>query len=72
MECLTSLSGCELVTLAAILAVSISQNLSSDEAGILGNFFTSLGDNLNTISSAKLSTQSCTNSPDETNTQKES
>lgn len=57
MECFNNLSGCELVTLAAILAVSISQNLSSDEAGLLGNFFSSLGDNLSTISATMSSSQ---------------
>ena len=43
---LTGLSGCELVAVAGIIAVAISNNLSSDEAATLGAFFTVLGDNL--------------------------
>lgn len=34
-----NLSGCELVSLAAILSVSIAKDLTSDETDILGNFF---------------------------------
>lgn len=49
MDCLNNLSGCELVTLAALIAIYFSQNLSSDEASTLGNFFSALGDNLSTI-----------------------
>lgn len=48
-----NLSGCELVSLAAILAVSISKDLSSDETDILGNFFSALGSNLSTIAAAQ-------------------
>lgn len=57
MDCLNNLSGCELVSLAAILAVTISQNISSDEADILGNFFSSLGSNLSTIALTMPDTQ---------------
>ena len=47
---LNNLNGCEIVTLANIIAITISQNLSSDELAILGGFFTIIGDNLSTIS----------------------
>ena len=46
---LNSLNGCELVSVAAILAVYISQGLSPDEIDTLGNFFAALGSNLSTI-----------------------
>lgn len=46
------LSGCELVGLASILSIYISQGLNTDEIEILGNFFSALGENLSTISSA--------------------
>ena len=49
---LSSLSGCELVALAALLSVVISQNLSCDEVDVLGNFFSALGSNLSTIASS--------------------
>lgn len=50
MSCfLETLSGCELVAFAALIAVSISQNLNADEINILGNFLSALGSNLSTI-----------------------
>lgn len=49
---LCGLSGCELVALAGLLAVAISNNLSCDETTVLGTFFTALGDNLSLISSS--------------------
>ena len=52
MSCLNNLSGCELVTLANIIAVSLSQNLDSDETAILGSFFTIIGDSLAALSLA--------------------
>lgn len=48
-----NLSGCELVSLAAILAVSIAKDLTSDETDILGNFFSALGSNLSTIAATQ-------------------
>lgn len=36
---LSTLSGCELVALAGLLSVAISNNLSNDEIDTLGNFF---------------------------------
>lgn len=50
MACLDKFSGCELVSIAGILAINISNGLTSDEIGTLGNFFSALGDNLNIIS----------------------
>lgn len=47
---LNNLSGCEIVTLANIIAVSISQNLTSEEMALLAGFFTIIGDSLATIS----------------------
>lgn len=44
-----SLSGCELVALASLLSVAISKDLSNDEIGSLGNFFSAIGSNLSTI-----------------------
>lgn len=58
MDCLNNLSGCELVSISAILAVSISQNLSPDETDTLGNFFSALGSNLSTIAAANSDTKS--------------
>lgn len=54
-----NLSGCELVVLAAVLSVSISKDLSPDEIDILGNFFSALGSNLSTISSAQPDDSDC-------------
>ncbi len=56
MSCLSELSGYELVTLAALLAVYISNGLSSDEIDTLGNFFSALGENLSTIGGAMCET----------------
>lgn len=50
MDCLNNMNGCELITLANMIAISLSQNLSSSEIARLGSFFTVLGDNLSTIS----------------------
>lgn len=47
------LSGCELVALASILAITISNDLESNEIDTLGNFFSALGSNLSTIATAK-------------------
>ena len=49
---LNNLSGCELVAVAGIIAVAISNNLTCDEVSTLGSFFTVLGDNLALIGSA--------------------
>lgn len=48
---LNNLSGCEIVTLANIIAITISQNLTAEEIALLAGFFTIIGDSLATISS---------------------
>ena len=52
--CLNNLSGCELVSLASIIAIYISNGLSPNEIDTLGNFFSALGSNLSTIASAEI------------------
>ncbi len=49
---LDDLDSCQLVAFAAILAIYISQGLSSEQIGTLGDFFSALGDNLSLISSS--------------------
>lgn len=56
---LNNLSGCEIVTLANIIAIGLSQNLTSDELAILGGFFTIIGDSLSTLAAA--SSNNCSN-----------
>lgn len=50
--CLNDLSGCELVSLASLIAISISKNFSNEEIGILAGLFTSIGDNLALLANA--------------------
>lgn len=47
---LNNLSGCEIVAIANIIAIAISQNLTSNELAILAGFFTIIGDSLATLS----------------------
>lgn len=47
------LSGCELVSLAAILSITIAKDFTADETDTLGNFFSALGSNLSTIASSQ-------------------
>lgn len=47
---LNNLSGCEIVTLANIIAISLSQNLSSEEMSVLSGFLVIVGDSLATLS----------------------
>lgn len=49
---LNDLSGAELVLLSSVLAILISENLDNDDINTLGNFLSSLGQNLTTIASA--------------------
>lgn len=49
MSCLSNLSGCELITLANVLAIQLSQGLNAADIAILGGFLNSLGDNLAVI-----------------------
>ena len=55
--CLDNLSGCELVALSSTLAISLSNELSSDELATLGSFLTTLGDNLSLLA---LQSSNCT------------
>lgn len=55
MNSFFDLSGTELVALASILSIYISQGLLSDELATLAGFFTALGDNLAILAS----TNSC-------------
>lgn len=48
---ITKLNPCELIALASSLAISIGQQISPEEAGILSDFFSALGDNLGIFSS---------------------
>ncbi len=50
MSCLSELNGCELVTLANIIAIWLSQSFTSDELVALSGFFTIIGDSLATLS----------------------
>ena len=56
---LNNLSGCEIVALANIIAVTISQNLTSEETALLAGFFTIIGDSLATISLTNTNNNSC-------------
>lgn len=49
---LNSLSGSELVALAGIISVAISNNFSTADVNTLGSFFAALGQNLSTIAGA--------------------
>ena len=49
---LKDLSGCELVSLASIIAIFLSQGLSPEEIDTLGNFFSAVGSNLSTIATS--------------------
>lgn len=51
--CLSDLNGCELVALASVLAVTLSENLNANDTGILGDFFSALGQNLSVIAGTK-------------------
>ena len=53
---LNDLSGCELVTLANIFSIFLSQGLSPEEIDTLGNFFSALGANLSTIATSSSNT----------------
>lgn len=51
--CLSEMSSCNLIALASSIAISIGENLSSDELVILAAFVTALGDNLAIIATQK-------------------
>lgn len=48
-----SCAGFDLVGLSSSLAFFISKNFDSDDLGILGAFFTTLGDNISLIASSR-------------------
>ena len=50
---LKDVSGAELVALASVFAIFLSQGLSPDEIDTLGNFLSAVGANLSTIASAQ-------------------
>lgn len=52
IDLLNDLSGAELVLLSSVLAILISENLDNDDINTLGNFLSSLGQNLTTIASS--------------------
>ena len=52
IDMLNNLSGAELVLLSSILAIVISENLNNDDINTIGDFLSSLGQNLSTIASA--------------------
>ena len=49
MNCFENISGAELITLANVIAIFLSQNLSLDDINVLAVFFSCLGDNLAAI-----------------------
>lgn len=51
--CFSDLSGCELIGLASSLAITIGENLSTDDVASLAAFVTALGDNLAIIATQK-------------------
>lgn len=53
-----SRAGFDLVGLSSSLAIFISQNFDSDDLGILGTLFTTLGDNLSLISVSRSACES--------------
>lgn len=59
MNCLSELSGCELVTFANIVAILISQGLTTDELIAFSGFFTIIGDSLAAISAAPNNSSNC-------------
>lgn len=51
--CFSYLSSCNLIALASSLAITISENLNSNEVTILSTFFTAFADNLAIIATTK-------------------
>ena len=51
--CFSDLSSCNLIGLASSLAITVGENLSSDETAILAAFFTAFADNLAIIATTK-------------------
>ena len=51
--CFSDLSNCNLIGLASSLAITVGENLTSDEASVLSAFFNAFADNLAIIASTK-------------------
>lgn len=64
---ISEMSGCNLVGLASSLAILISQDLSSEDIGVLAAFFSALGDNLAILSSTPTSNTNQISTETETN-----
>lgn len=56
--CFSDLSSCNLIGLASSLAITVGENLTSDEAAILAAFFTAFADNLAIIATTKARNES--------------
>lgn len=52
MNFFNNLNGCELVTLANIISITLAQELSTEELISLAGFFTIIGDSLSTLASS--------------------
>lgn len=52
MSYFSQLSACELITLANVLSIQLSQYFSAIDLALLGSFLNSLGDNLALIAAA--------------------
>lgn len=56
---LNDLNGCELLALANIFTISISQGLTSEEIAVLAGFFTVVGDSLALMAINNSSSENC-------------
>lgn len=56
---LNDLNGCELLALANIFTISISQGLTSEEIAVLAGFFTVVGDSLALMSINNSNSENC-------------
>lgn len=56
--CFSDLPNCNLIGLASSLAITVGENLTSDEAAILAAFFTAFADNLAIIATTKAKNES--------------
>ena len=64
-----SSAGFDLIGLSSSLAIFTSKNMDADDLGILGAFFTTLGDNLSLIATSRSACESKNNVNDLTNDQ---
>ncbi len=56
---LNDLNGCELLALANIFTISISQGLTSEEIAVLAGFFTVVGDSLALMAINNSNSENC-------------